>query len=149
MKYIVIASFLLSLASCSPQKRFQRLIEKHPELIKELDAKVTIRDTIVKTDTIFIKGAVVETQVNIDSIIDKYTEVYDDSLVSISVSLDSLKQLKTKVHIKDRFFARTDTIYYEKEVIVPAKMIENKNWMYAFIVSWIVIIGLTALYWRK
>ncbi len=150
MKYIVIASFLLSfLASCSPQKRFQRLIEKHPELIKELDTKVTIRDTIVKTDTIFIKGAVVETQVNIDSIIDKYTEVYNDSLVSISVSLDSLKQLKTKVHIKDRFFARTDTIYYEKEVIVPAKMIENKNWMYAFIVSWIVIIGLTALYWRK
>jgi hypothetical protein len=28
-------------------------------------------------------------------------------------------------------------------------MIENKKWMYAFIVSWIVIIGLTALYWRK
>lgn len=150
MKNIVIALFLLSLlASCSPQKRFQRLVAEHPELIKELDTKVTIRDTIVKTDTIFIKGAVVETQINIDSIINKYTEVYDDSLVSISVSLDSLKQLKTKVHIKDRFFARTDTIYYEKEVIVPAKMIENKNWMYAFIVSWIVIIGLTALYWRK
>jgi uncharacterized protein YdcH (DUF465 family) len=150
MKYIVIASFLLSLlASCSPQKRFQRLIEKHPELIKELDTKVTIRDTIVKTDTIFIKGKTVEVKTNVDSLIRKYTQIYDDSLVSISVSLDSLKQLKTKVHIKDRFFARTDTIYYEKEVIVPAKMIENKNWMYAFIVSWIVIIGLTALYWRK
>jgi len=150
MKNIVIALFLLSLlASCSPQKRFQRLVAEHPELIKELDTKVTIRDTIIKTDTIFVEGAVVETQVNIDSIIDKYTEVYDDSLVSISVSLDSLKQLKTKVHIKDRFFTRTDTIYYEKEIIVPAKVIENKRWMWAFILSWVVIIGLTSLYWRK
>jgi hypothetical protein len=150
MKYTVIAFvFLLLLASCSPQKRFQRLIEKNPELIKELDTKVIIRDTIVKTDTIFIKGAVVETQVNIDSIIGKYTEVYDDSLVSISVSLTSLKQLKTKVHIKDRLFTRTDTIYYEKEIIVPAKVIENKRWMWAFILSWVVIIGLTSLYWRK
>jgi hypothetical protein len=150
MKNIVIALFLLSLlASCSPQKRFQRLIEKNPELIKQLDTKVIIRDTIVKTDTIFIKGAVVETQVNIDSIVGKYTEVYDDSLVSISMALTSLKQLKTKVHIKDRLFTRTDTIYYEKEIIVPAKMIENKRWMWAFIVSWVVIIGLTSLYWRK
>jgi hypothetical protein len=150
MKHItVIASIFLILASCTPQKRFQRLIEKHPELIKELDTKVTIRDTIVKTDTIFIEGAVIETQVNIDSIVGKYTEVYNDSLVSVSMALDSLKQLKTKVHIKDRLFTRTDTIYYEKEILVPAKMIENKNWMYAFIVSWIVVICLTALYWRK
>jgi uncharacterized protein YdcH (DUF465 family) len=150
MKHIiVIASIFLILASCTPQKRFQRLIEKHPELIKELDTKVTIRDTIVKTDTIFIEGAVIETQVNIDSIVGKYTEVYNDSLVSVSMALDSLKQLKTKVHIKDRLFTRTDTIYYEKEILVPAKMIENKNWMYAFIVSWVVVICLTALYWRK
>lgn len=150
MKYIVIASFLLSfLASCSPQKRFQRLIEKNPELIKELDTKIIIRDTIVKTDTIFIKGAVVETHINIDSIVGKYTEIYDDSIVSISMSLDSLKRLKTKVHIKERLFTRTDTIYYEKKVIIPAKMIENKSWMWAFIASWVLIIGLTALYWRK
>jgi len=150
MKYTVIAFvFLLSLASCSPQKRFQRLIEKNPELIKQLDTKVIIRDTIVKTDTIFIEGVVVETQVNIDSIVGKYTEVYNDSLVSISMALDSLKQLKTKVHIKDRLFTRTDTIYYEKEIVVPAKMIENKRWMWAFILSWVVIIGLASLYWRK
>jgi len=141
---------LLSLlASCSPQKRLQRLIKKNPELIKELDTKVIIRDTIVKTDTIFIEGAVVETQINIDSIVDKYTEVYNDSLVSISMALSSLKQLKTKVYIKDRLFTRTDTIYYEKEIVVPAKMIENKRWMWAFILSWVVIIGLTFLYWRK
>ena len=150
MKYTVIAFvFLLSLASCSPQKRFQRLIEKNPELIKQLDTKVIIRDTIVKTDTIFVEGTVVETQVNIDSIVGKYTEVYNDSLVSISMALDSLKQLKTKVHIKDRLFTRTDTIYYEKEIVVPAKMIENKRWMWAFILSWVVIIGLASLYWRK
>ena len=151
MKYIIIAFvFLLSLlASCSPQKRLQRLIKKNPELIKELDTKVIIRDTIVKTDTIFIEGAVVETQINIDSIVDKYTEVYNDSLVSISMALSSLKQLKTKVYIKDRLFTRTDTIYYEKEIVVPAKMIENKRWMWAFILSWVVIIGLTFLYWRK
>jgi len=147
MKNVVV--LILLLASCTPQKRLQRLIEKNPELIKTLDTKVIVNDTIIRTDTIFIQGATVEVPFNIDSLKKEYTEVYEDSLVSISLSLDSLKKIKTKVHIKDRLFTRTDTIHFTKEIIVPAKVIENKNWMWAFIISWIVVLGLIALYWRK
>jgi hypothetical protein len=151
MKYINIILLSLLLASCTPQKRFNRLIEKHPELIKTLETKVIIHDTIVELDTIFIKGEVIEAKINIDSITQEYAEIYSDSLVSISLSLDSLRQVKTKVHIKDRLFTRTDTIYYTKEVIVPSKAIEieNKNWMWAFIASWVVILCLVALHWKR
>lgn len=147
MKNIVV--LLLLLASCTPQKRFQRLIEKNPELIKTLDTKVIVNDTIIRTDTIFIQGAVVEVPFNVDSLKKEYTEVYEDSLVSISLSLDSLKKIKTKVHIKDRLFIKTDTIHFTKEIIVPAKVVENKNWMWAFIVSWIVMAALIILYWKR
>lgn len=147
MRNIVILFLLL--ASCTPQKRLQRLIEKNPELIKTLETKVIVKDTIIKTDTIFIQGKTVEVPFNIDSLKKEYTEVYSDSLVSISLSLDSLKKIKTKVHIKDRLFTRTDTIHFTKEIIVPAKVIENKSWMWAFIASWVVVMAFVALYWRK
>lgn len=149
MKYIVI--LFLFLASCSPQKRFQRLIEKNPDLIKNLDTKVIVNDTIIETDTIFIEGATIEVPFNVDSLTRKYTEIYEDSFVSISLAVDSLRELKTKVKVKDRFFTKTDTIYYTKEITVPSKGIvyENKRWMWAFIGSWVLIFALVALYWRR
>ena len=149
MKNIIIA--LLFLVSCTPQKKLQRLIEKHPELIHTLDTQFTIHDTIIKKDTILVEGMTVVAPFNIDSLTRKYTDIYEDSFVSISLSLDSLKQLKTKVKVKDRLITRTDTIYYTKEITVPAKVVvhENKWWMWAFIISWAVILALTSLYWRK
>lgn len=147
MRNIVV--LLLLLASCTPQKRFQRLIKKHPELIKTLDTKVIVKDTIIRTDTFFVEGAIVEVPFNVDSLTSKYSEIYNDSLVSVKVALSSLKKVKAKIHIKDRLFIKTDTIHFTKEIIVPAKVVENKNWMWAFIVSWIVMAALIILYWKR
>lgn len=149
MKYIIM--LFVFFASCTPQKRLQKLIEKHPELIHTLDTKLTIHDTIIRYDTIIVKGQVVEVKANIDSLTRKYTQIYEDSFVSISMAMDSLKEVKARVKIKDRLLTRTDTIYYTKEITVPAKVVvqENRRWMWAFIISWLIILALTALYWRR
>ena len=133
MRFIIILAFFM--VSCTPQKRFQHLIEKHPELIKTLDAKITIHDTIIKKDTIFVKGTQVVAPFNIDSLKDIFTDIYDDSLMSISLSLDKARKIRAKVTIKDRIITNTDTIYYTKEVIVPAKVIVEKDmtWFWLFV----------------
>ena len=46
---------ILILASCSPQKRLNRLVKKHPELIKvdTLSVHDTIHTETIKADTVF------------------------------------------------------------------------------------------------
>lgn len=48
MKKIIYILFLLLVVSCSPQKRLNRLIDKHPELVQ--------KDTINFKDTIIVPG---------------------------------------------------------------------------------------------
>jgi hypothetical protein len=48
MRYLTAILIALLLASCSAEKRLQRLVEKHPELQRT--------DTITVTDTIYIPG---------------------------------------------------------------------------------------------
>jgi len=52
MRYIII---ILLLSSCSPQKRLNRLVKKHPELIKvdTLSVHDTIHTETIKADTVF------------------------------------------------------------------------------------------------
>ena len=52
MRYIII---ILLLSSCSPQKRLNRLVKKHPELIKvdTLSVHDTIHIETIKADTVF------------------------------------------------------------------------------------------------
>jgi hypothetical protein len=58
---LLYISLIALLFSCSPQKRLNRLVKKHPELVKidTITVRDTIRDTInvttelVKVDTIF------------------------------------------------------------------------------------------------
>ncbi len=55
---LLIAVLIFSLLSCSPQKRLNRILKKHPEL-RQLDT-LTIRDTTVtervQIDTLFKPG---------------------------------------------------------------------------------------------
>lgn len=144
----ILFLFLL-LASCAPQKRLHSLIKNNPELAKELSKEVIVKDTIVRIDTIFIQGAALEIPFNVDSLKKEYSEIYSDSLSLFKASVPTKIKTKVKIEVRDRYFVKTDTIQYTKEVILPAKVVENKNWMWAFIVSWFIILGLILLYWRK
>ena len=110
MRYILIA---LLIASCSPQARFTRLIENHPELLT-MDS-VTIHDTI---------RVVVP-------------EVHVDTFVKVEALLDTVylekEQLRVKVWMKgDTVYieGKCDTVYVDKiiERKVPIRTFEKHPW---------------------
>lgn len=54
-RYTAVWILILLLASCSPQKRLNRLVKKHPELIKvdTLSVHDTLHIETIKADTVF------------------------------------------------------------------------------------------------
>lgn len=79
MKYLIV--ILLVIYSCTPQRRFDRLIKKHPWLLTKdtLYVKDTIRDTI----------RIIVPEVHVDTVVD-YIELFD------TIYLEK-EQLKVKV----------------------------------------------------
>ncbi len=108
-KYLLILIVSLLMA-CSPQKRFSRLVTKHPELLT--------------TDTLIIK----------DTIRVIVPEVKVDTVVKVNDLLDTIfiekEQLKVKVWMKgdDVFIeGKCDTVYVDKiiERKIPVKYYEK------------------------
>lgn len=139
MKYILICMVILT--SCTPQKRLQRLLDKHPDLIHRLDT--TIHDTIIHTDTITIKGDSINTSVFLDSLSTMFQNIYSDSIYSLSMAKVDGK-IKTKLIVKDRVVTKTDTLI--KEITVPAKVVtierawQDDWWFYAFCIMTLMTI---------
>ena len=73
MRYLLI---ILLLASCSPVKRFNRLIEKHPELL--------VQDTLLIRDTITLY----------------VPEVHTDTVVTLKELTDTITLTKERVTVK-------------------------------------------------
>ncbi len=91
MKYAISIITFLLVFGCSPQKKLQRLIKKHPELIK--------LDTIIVWDTIIIEDFVVDTITKME---------YHDSTVVIDNS---------KVYLKYFYDTITREIHHEVECL--------------------------------
>jgi hypothetical protein len=91
------------LIACSPQKRLNRLINKHPEL---LETKI---DTIVVRDTIIIENY--DTTVLSKLIKSDSTIVIDNSKVFLKYYYDTLRQ---EIHHQVECFG--DTVFFYKEV---------------------------------
>jgi hypothetical protein len=106
IRFLYILALFLTITSCSPVKRFNRLIERHPELITS--------DTVTLVDTIRVI----------------VPEVKVDTVVSVQSLLDTVyleqEQLKVKVWMKgDQVFiqGKCDTVYVDKiiERKIPVK----------------------------
>ncbi len=106
MKFIFSILLFFTILSCSPVKRFNRLIKLHPELITS--------DTVTLVDTFRLV----------------VPEVKVDTVVSVNSLLDTVyleqEQLKVKVWMKgDQVFiqGKCDTVYVDKiiERKVPVK----------------------------
>jgi hypothetical protein len=98
--------------SCSPQKRFNRLVKKHPHLIKNLDSKVIVKDSIYDSDTFIYPGFKDSFQIDGDTVIQK--------------SKYRIEKNRNKFDLQvypDSFF-RIDTIYTQKEITIPGKVID-------------------------
>lgn len=121
---------MLLICSCSPQTRFDRLIDKHPYLIET--------DTIVVHDTVVVESP----GVNVDTVVE-YRELHD------TIFLEK-EQLKVKVYIdrekKVYIEGKCDTVLIQKiiERKVPVKYYEKKPF-YVKVLNFSVVILLTLL----
>lgn len=99
-------SVMMFLASCSPQRRFNRLIKKHPELIQT--DTITRIDTVVVTvprvqhDTSFIETALHDTvYIEKDRLSVKLWKVYDT--IHVDAECDTVtvtEYIETKIPVK-------------------------------------------------
>jgi hypothetical protein len=121
-------SLIVLLFSCSPQKRLNRLIKKHPELVKI--------DTIVVRDTIRDTVNITTNLTRVDTIF-SFNQVFD----TITITKDNLtvRYYHDTVHDKVYISGECDTIWvevpFEKivEYKVPcntASVEENIKWWY-------------------
>jgi hypothetical protein len=108
MKGIKVIILLLLAVSCTPQKKLQRLLDKHPELTKK--DTLTIRDTIT-TETI-----------SHDTLLN-WTNLYDTTYIEKDRLRIKVVRVNDSIYIKGECIG--DTIYYEK--IVPVDKIIYKK----------------------
>ena len=135
MKRLIYILLLITLIiSCTPQRRLERLLRKHPELTS-VDS-ITIHDTI----------RVIVPEVHLDTVV-TLQQLYD------TVYLEQ-EQLKVKVWI-DRYNkvyiqGKCDTVYIDKIVTrkIPIRIYEKTplwkkiiNWIFVFLL--IITVGYT------
>lgn len=133
-KYSFLVLVLVFLVSCSPQKRFTKLIEKHPYLLT--------------TDTVKIKDTI---RLNIPS-------VRVDTVVKINHLSDTVRIEKEHFNVKiwrvrDSVFliGGCDTIRVEKiiERSIPIKYYEKKKNYWVWILIGGIVILLITIYRRQ
>lgn len=118
--------------SCSPQKKLNRLVKKHPELVRQ--------DTIKIVDTIYIQ------QVNIDTV----TKIIEhDSVVVINNDKVLLKYFydTLRQEIYHDVTCKEDTVIYEREIVhdtIEVKPNYTTFW-------WVLILSILVafLFWKN
>ena len=112
IRFLYILALFLTITSCSPVKRYNRLIKLHPELITS--------DTVTLVDTfrVIVPEVKVDTVVSVESLLD-------------TVYLEQ-ERLKVKVWMKgDQVFiqGKCDTVYVNKiiERKVPVKYYQKET----------------------
>ncbi len=101
MKYLI--PLLLIIISCTPQRRFDRLVKKYPYLLTS--------DTLVVRDTIRDTIRITVPEVEVDTIV-SVKELYD----TIILEKDRIKVRVWRVKDKIYINGRCDTIYIEKPI---------------------------------
>ena len=102
MRYVII--LLIVLSSCSPFKRFTRLIEKYPYLLTQ--------DTLIIHDTINLY----------------IPEVHTDTVVTLRELVDTITLTKDRVTVKTWYVPKEKKVYVQGKCdpIYVTKIVERK-----------------------
>ena len=123
MRYLILILFL---ASCTPQKRLDRLIRKHPEL--------------VRVDSVKIVDTVITRSVSIDTM--QVMNTYDTFIVNRDRLTVQVIRHQDSIYVYGN--CAGDTVVLERKV--PVRIIEVKEsttapwWVYAFLVLVLVVL---------
>ena len=120
--FFVLLTFIFLLLACTPQKRLNRLIKKHPDLIQKTD-------TIIIDDTLVIPGAKVDTAIFIN---------FDTIFLEKEKLQVRLIRLHDSIYITGECLP--DTIIRRLPVAVPVVTVETNSK-----ISFIKIIGFCCL----
>ena len=117
MRSLRFISILILIVACSPQKKLNRLIKKHPELLKKDTLTVYIHDTIIIES---VSHDTVTKLSHHDS-----TIVYNSEKVYLKYFYDTLTR-----EIFHEVTCYGDTVYYTKEVpvVVEKVVVEELTW---------------------
>ncbi len=104
MKHLLIILTALTMIACSPKARFNRLIEKHPELL--------VADTILIRDTITLY----------------IPEVHTDTLVTLKELIDTVTLTKERVTVKAWYIPKEKKVYIQGKCdpVYVTKIIDRK-----------------------
>lgn len=120
--YIILVLFVgVLVAGCSPEKRLQRLLRHHPELMQTHSD--TTSDTMVYVHEIYIPGDTIEIH-NSDTIVDtEYQTLYvdRDKIVSI-VKPDTFIRVDTVIRFKYVTTTITAPCVHEGEVLMDERV---------------------------
>jgi hypothetical protein len=119
LKYLI--PLLLIIISCTPQRRFDRLVKKYPYLLTN--------DTLVVRDTIRDTIRITVPEIEVDTIV-SVKELYDTIILEKDRIKVKVWRVKDKVYIN----GRCDTIYIEKPIErivyrkIPVKYYQKTPW---------------------
>lgn len=111
MRNVLIITVLALVASCTPQRRFARLVERHPELL------TTDSVQLIDTVRVVVPEVKVDTVVQIDQLHDTITLHKDQLTVRLWMKGDSVYvEGESDTVIVDRIINRTVPVkYYAKQ----------------------------------
>ena len=125
LKLFGLTMVVAMLFSCSPQKRYQRLIKNHPELIE--------MDTIWWRDTFYTEKKIFVPEYRDSFVIQR------DTLIETKRFIITKFKDKFKVVYKADTLTYKDTIMVEKPVAGKIVYVSKTNWNYIWI---FLILGL-------
>lgn len=133
MKHTFIIAMCITVISCSPKHRYEKLIRKYPQLV-ETDT-VIVRDTLIK-----------ETRVPVPEYRDSFI-IQHDTIIETEKLIITRKGDFFGITVKPDTITYRDTIPYEVKVAGKVVNKEVINWWYiagAFLTGMVI-----ALYLRK
>lgn len=136
-KRLIIA--VLILAGCSPQKRLARIIKNHPGLTDSVWTKIVLKETITEIDTFTLPGDTVSVAVEVllrDTI-------FKQGRVTLASSGG-----RVSAFTKADTFLQRDTVYFNKTIQVPARVIKRPWRAWEYFVFWLPIILLSVVIYR-
>jgi|688.fasta_scaffold155226_2 hypothetical protein len=123
MRYLIL---LLFLSSCTPQKRLERLIRKHPEL--------------VRVDSVKIIDTIITQSVSIDTM--QVMNTYDTFIVNRDRLTVQVIRHQDSIYVYGK--CAGDTVVLERKI--PVRIIEVKEstsvpwWVYVFLILVLVVL---------
>ena len=119
MKYLIWVALAVTLVNCGPQKRYNRLVDRHPWL--------------VETDTVIVKDTIVtEKEIVVPEYRDSFIIQHDTLIETERVIIKKFKDV-FHVTVKEDTIRLKDTVYHEVKVPGKVYSVKETNWLYVFL----------------